>query len=91
MECRGGGGGGGGGGGNILRLTYWILLGSDVINLILKRVFERPLPQAFRERHAFRGPVRELARNLVYLFTPSAENNVRCAVTLKRLKRTQLK
>ena len=51
------------------------------------------LPRAFRGHHAFRGPFRDLPRNLVHLFTPSADNNnVRCKVPmLERLKKTQLK
>ena len=51
------------------------------------------LPRPFRGHHAFRGPFRDLPRNLVHLFTPSADNNnVRCKVPmLERLKKTQLK
>ena len=51
------------------------------------------LPRAFRGHHAFRGPFRDLPRNLVHLFTPSADNNnVRCKVPmLERLKKTQLR
>ena len=47
------------------------------------------LPRAFRGHHAFHGPFRDLPRNLVHLFTPSADNNnVRCKVPmLERLKK----